>query len=87
MNLAKVIRPLWASKKDIKLNGIRLLEVEILDSNLESTGTLMVVADALGANKDEIVLTCTGSKVRNVTFGEDKPIKQLVIAIIDDLCV
>jgi microcompartment protein CcmK/EutM len=85
MTFARVIRPIWATKKDEKLKGIKLLEVEILDYEMQPTGELKIVADNISAGIGDIVLTCVGSKVRNVIYGEKYPFKEMIIAIVDNL--
>jgi ethanolamine utilization protein EutN len=83
MFLAKVIRPLWSTKKHISLAGLRILEVEKLASGNIASGHHVLVFDTIGAGVGETVMCTFGSIVRDVVLGETVAGKHLVTAIID----
>jgi ethanolamine utilization protein EutN len=43
----------------------------------------IVAADRLGAGVGELVLVGTGSRVRDLVFGDAAPLKTVVLAIVD----
>jgi microcompartment protein CcmK/EutM len=68
----------WGARQAKGLTGERLLLVERPD------GSRAVAADRLGAGPGDQVLTAHGSRVRDLTVGETVPLKDVIIAIIDD---
>lgn len=90
MKIARILRPLWSSKKAKNLDGTRVLEAEILpwgDAKKGKSVKKVVVCDNLGAGIGEIVFISEGSAVRDVVFSENAPFKLVVTAIVDQLYV
>jgi microcompartment protein CcmK/EutM len=86
MKIARVIRPIWSTKKCDLLHGIRLLEVEVEQYGYsDQPKTTTLIADNLGAGLNERIFVCFGSAVRNVVFSPVAPFKAVNTAIIDDL--
>lgn len=88
MKIARILRPLWSSKKSENLDGIRILEAEILpwgDAKKGKSVKTVVVCDNLGAGIGETVFVSEGSAVRDVVFSENAPFKLVVTAIVDQL--
>lgn len=88
MKIARILRPLWSSKKSEKLDGVRILEAEILpwgDPEKGKSVRTVVVCDNLGAGVGELVFICEGSAVRDVVFFENAPFKLVVTAIVDQI--
>ena len=86
MIIGRINRPIWSTKKSEKLEGIRLLEAEIIpwgDWNLGGSGRYVVVADNIGAGIGEYVFLTFGSAVRDVVFNEESPFKMVTTAIVD----
>ena len=86
MQIGKIIRPLWSTRKSAGLEGVRLLEAEIMpwgSGDLGGSGRRVVVADNLGAGIGEYVFLTFGSAVRDVVFGPEAPFKLVVTAIVD----
>jgi ethanolamine utilization protein EutN len=71
----------WGARQAQGLSGERLLLVERQD------GSRSVAVDRLGAGPGDRVLTAHGSRVRDLTVGETVPLKDVIVAIIDDLDV
>lgn len=82
MRIAKVLGNLWATKKDERLNGYKLLVVQT-----KSTGVLetLVAVDTIGAGIGEDVLIVRGSMVRGILRDKDSPIDTAVVGIIDSM--
>lgn len=83
MIICKVLGNVWATKKDEKLSGHKLLVVR---SNSGDHGTETFVAvDTIGAGIGDDVLVTKGSVARNSLREKDSPIDAVVVGIIDSL--
>ncbi|MDR0486360.1 MAG: EutN/CcmL family microcompartment protein [Elusimicrobiota bacterium] len=82
MVIAKVLGNLWATKKDDRLGGYKLLVVQT--KNGESTENIVAV-DTIGAGIGEDVLIVKGSMTRNILKESDTPIDAAVVGIIDSV--
>ena len=88
MLIGRIKRPIWSTKKAKNLEGIRLLEAEIIpwgDGRLGGSGRHIIVADNLGAGLGEYVFLTFGSAVRDVVFFDEAPFKMVVTAIVDQV--
>jgi len=81
MIICKVLGNVWATKKDEKLNGHKLLVVR---SNGVEAETFVAV-DIIGAGIGEDVLVSKGSVARNSLAEKNTPIDAVVVGIIDSL--
>lgn len=86
MIIAKVIGNVWATKKNERLNALRLLFVQPLDKDMGAVGDVIVAADEIGAGSDEIVLITQGTSAMHA-FDDDKkvPVDAVVLGIVDNL--
>lgn len=83
MRICKVIGSVWATKKNDRLEGAKLMIVEPL---LENKGETIVAADSVGAGIGEKVLVVTGSTARFSNYGkENAPIDACIVGIIDSV--
>ena len=87
MLLGKVIGTVWATRKDEKLNGLKLLLVRHVELDYTLRKTYVVAADTVGAGVGEIVMITTGSSARQSKLTEGKPVDAVVSGIIDKLDV
>ena len=78
MLIGKIIDNVWATRKDEKLRGLKLMVVEI--EGFENR--TIVAADFIGAGEGDKVIITTGSSARRV-FGDDTPIDATIVGIID----
>lgn len=83
MIICKVIGNVWATKKDDKLNGHKLLVVRT--SSADGDPETFVAADNVGAGIGEDVLVTKGSVARNSLREKDSPIDAVIVGIIDSL--
>ena len=81
MIICKVIGHVWATKKEPRLEGLKLMVVREESSTRKG---IHVAADAVGAGIGERVLVVSGSTARGV-FGGDIPTDMTIVGIIDDL--
>ena len=82
MRICKVVGSVWATKKDAKLEGAKLMIVTPLYGNDSET---LVAADYAGAGIGERVLVITGSSARYACGKEDIPIDASIIGIVDSI--
>ena len=78
MLIGKIIDNVWATRKDEKLRGLKLMVVEI--EGFENR--TIVAADYIGAGEGDKVIITTGSSARRA-FGDDTPIDATIVGIID----
>ena len=81
MIICKVLGNVWATKKDEKLNGHKLLVVRSSGEEAET----FVAVDIIGAGIGEDVLVSKGSVARHSLAEKDTPIDAVVVGIIDSL--
>lgn len=81
MIICKVIGHVWATKKEPRLEGLKLMVVR---EETSARRNIHVAADAVGAGIGERVLVVSGSTARGV-FGGDIPTDMTIVGIIDDL--
>jgi len=83
MIICKVVGNVWATKKDEKLSGHKLLVVRATGGDCDNE--TFVAADNVGAGIGEDVLVSKGSVARNSLREKDSPIDAVVVGIIDSL--
>jgi len=85
MTLGKVIGTVWATRKDEKLTGLKLLLVRPVELDYTLKSGYVVAADTVGAGVGEIVMITTGSSARQSELTAGKPVDAVVSGIIDKL--
>jgi ethanolamine utilization protein EutN len=99
MYLGKVIGSNWGAKQAVGLEGLKLLQVRpvalrpspeagpgarrLTEKDCALSEQVIVAADTLGAGPGEYVLVATGSRVRDIVYDSRRPIKAVVVAIVD----
>ncbi|MDR1111968.1 MAG: EutN/CcmL family microcompartment protein [Deltaproteobacteria bacterium] len=83
MIIGKVLGNVWATKKEPKLEGRKLLVVKTSASNGNSE--TIVCVDTIGAGIGEDVLVTKGSVARNALGEADSPVDAVIVGIIDSL--
>lgn len=85
MIIGKVIGNIWATRKEEKLAGLKLLIVQPInivdDSNYKVP---IVAADIIGAGIGETVIMVGGSSARGAAGSMDIPVDATVVGIVDD---
>ncbi|MDR2386817.1 MAG: EutN/CcmL family microcompartment protein [Deltaproteobacteria bacterium] len=82
MIIGKVVGNLWATKKDPKLEGRKLL---VVTTTAGGTPETIVAVDTIGAGIGEDVLIAKGSVARNAIGDPGSPVDAVVVGIIDSL--
>ena len=83
MLLAKVVGTLVATKKDPKIDGMKMLVLQQVNPETDARGGFVVAVDAVGAGVGELVLYASGSSARQTVITKDKPCDAVVMAIVD----
>jgi microcompartment protein CcmK/EutM len=84
MKMGRVVGSVVATRKDEKLEGLKLLLVRDLDVDLEPEKGYMVAVDAVGAGAGEVVLYATGSSARQTGLTDGRPVDAVIMAIVDE---
>ena len=84
MKMGRVVGAVVASRKDEKLQGLKLLVVRNLDLEMANEAGYVVAADAVGAGAGEVVLYATGSSARQTAITDGRPVDAVIMAIVDE---
>lgn len=87
MILARVIGTVWATRKDERLQGLKLQIVRPVNLDLKDREGFLVAVDAVGAGVGEVVLVVQGSSARQTAATESKAVDATIMAIVDKLDV
>ena len=82
MIICKVVGHVWATKKEERLNGMKLMVVQE-DSPDKKRRDIFVAADTVGAGIGETVLLTTGSSARLALSHPNVPTDAVIVGIVD----
>lgn len=84
MILCKVLGTAVSTRKDAQLQGAKMLMVVEVDPQGDplARGT-MIVIDAVGAGRGDVVLVATGSAANNTPQTAHAPVDATAVAIVD----
>src|SRR5687767_12280832 len=83
MLIGKVVGSMVATRKDERIEGRKLLVVQVHDHENKPTRQYVVAADSVQARPGDMVLYATGSSARQTELTENHPIDAVVMAVID----
>lgn len=83
MLIGKVVGSVVATQKDEKLEGHKLLLVQVHDHRNEPTEQYVVAVDSVGAGPGDVILYATGSSARQTVLTEGRPCDAVVMAVVD----
>jgi ethanolamine utilization protein EutN len=83
--IGEVVGTVVATRKEERLAGLKFQIVRIIEMDLKPTGQFLIVADAVGAGKGEMVLCAQGSSARLTDKTRDCPIDAVIIGIVDTI--
>ncbi len=83
MLIGKVVGTVVASRKEEKLEGVKLLVLKQVSVEGQVGAAYVVAVDAVGAGLDEYVLYASGSSARQTLVTDKRPVDAVVMAIID----
>lgn len=85
MLLGRIVGEVWATRKDEKLEGLKFLIVQQVDSTGKELGGSVIAADSVQAGIGEVVLVAQGSSARQTILTKDRPVDAVIMAIVDEL--
>lgn len=85
MDIGKVVGCVWATRKDEKLSGQKLLVVKLLKDKDTYKEGFIVAADNAGAGNGDLVLISQGSSARESIEKKHVPVDATIVGIIDSL--
>ena len=84
MLMGRVVGEVWATRKEPRMDGLRLVIVKQVDLVGAVGETYVIAVDAVGAGLGARVLVCQGSSARQTESTNGKPVDAVVMAIVDD---
>ena len=84
MIICRVVGHVWATKKEERLDGLKLMVVQEEETSSRSKKTYVAV-DVVGAGIGEQVLVVSGSTARGVFGEKGVPADMAIVGIIDNL--
>jgi ethanolamine utilization protein EutN len=83
MIIGKVVGNLWATKKEKRIEGFKLLIIRELKATGEELDKYHIAADLVDAGIHDNVLVVRGSSARQTEETLDKPIDAIIVGVID----
>jgi len=83
MLIGKVVGSVVATQKDEKIEGAKLLVVQVHDHQNRPQQQYVIAADSVEAGPGDMVLYATGSSARQTTLTDGRPIDAVIMAIVD----
>ena len=83
MLIGKVVGSVVSTQKDEKLEGRKLLVVQVHNQENKPLDQYVVAVDSVQAGPGDMVLYATGSSARQTTLTEGRPCDAVVMAVVD----
>lgn len=83
MLLARVVGTVVATRKDLRLEGKRLLVVKPISPQGTDEAGYLVAVDTVGSGARETVLIVQGSSARMAAECKDRPVDASIVGIVD----
>jgi len=83
MRLGLVAGTVIAARKDVRLEGTKLLLVRMIDATGTETSDELIAIDTVGAGEGETVIVSEGSSARRSVGSNDSPTDAAVVGIVD----
>ena len=85
MLTARLVNHIWSTRKAESLNGLKLMQAEIIGGGTEE-GRRIIVVDNISAGIGDRVIISTGSSARKMLGDDQIPVDAVVVVIIDEDC-
>jgi len=85
VELGKVVGTVVSTVKDVKIEGCKLLIVNLVTGDGKPTNNHVVAIDTVGAGTGELVICVRGSSARMAKGMETVPTDTSIIGIVDTL--
>ena len=83
MILARVVGTVVATRKDPRLEGMKLLILQPVSPEGKAEGGYVVAVDTVSAGNKELVIAVSGSSARMAEGCKDTPVDTTIIGIVD----
>ncbi len=83
MLIGKVVGSVVATRKDEKIEGRKLLVVQVHNHRNQPVDQYIVAVDSVQAGSGDMVLFATGSSARQTETTEGRPVDAVIMAIVD----
>jgi len=83
MNLGRVVGCVWSTLKDRNLEGQRLLVVQPVTPDLQSSGKQIVCLDCTGAGAGELIYWVRGREASIAFLPLEPPADTTIVGIVD----
>jgi len=83
MYLGRVVGSIWATIKDNRLEGHRLLMVQPLTPELQPTGKRLICGDWTGAGAGELVYWTRSREASYAFLPAEVPVDSTIVGIVD----
>lgn len=85
MKLGRIVGTVVSTRKDEKIESLKLYVVRDLSMELDEKSSFVIAADAMGAGLGEVVLYASGSSARQTKMTDGRPVDATVMAIVDTI--
>ena len=85
MKLGRIVGTVVSTRKEPRIEGLRLYLVQDISLSLEGKESFVVAADVMGAGVGEVVLYASGSSARQTEQTDNRPVDAVVMAIVDTM--
>ena len=85
MRLGRVVGKVWATAKDKRLKGVKLMIMEVIDENKQPTGKVFVAADTIGSRHGDVVFWVSGAEATRPFQDRNIPSDVTIIGLVDSL--
>jgi len=85
MKLGLVIGKVVSTRKEGKLEGLKILIVNYLTENLERTKDTVACVDTVNAGEGDVVLLCSSSSARLTKLTKDVATDNTIVGIVDSV--
>jgi microcompartment protein CcmK/EutM len=87
MKLGRIVGTVVSSRKDEKIESLKLYVVRDLSLSIAETDSFVVAVASVGSGLGEVVLYASGSAARQTDMTSSRPVDAVVMAIVDQMDV
>lgn len=85
MQLAKIIGEVISTRKEGKVNGLKILVARYLDEEMRELSKTAACVDSVGAGVGEVVLLCSSSSARLTKLTNGVCTDNTIVGIVDSI--
>ena len=87
MKLGRIVGTVVSTRKDEKIESLKLYVVRDLSLSITEKDSFVVAVDSVGSGLGEVVLYASGSAARQTDMTSSRPVDAVVMAIVDQMDV